>query len=468
MDIVFLKRFQSVRLLGEGQTGSAFLALQVDLGRPVVVKVIGQRLSVDPEFRQRFLQETAPMARFQHPYAVTLYDASLEDPRGPILVMEYAPGVTLDQLLKANRGRLSVGRVNRLLGQMCDALQAAHDQGIAHGNLKPDNIVVLEADSPYEKIKIREFGFTRLVTATHASDEWKLVDGNAEQEARKETEKKEKPGSSLSSVASCSLSSSRNHHSLLATPYLSPERIAGQPPTFTADIYSVGVILFELLTGTLPARSSEGEDTTPGSGILRGSPTSLPAALEAVLLGCLERDPDQRIASARELAELFETALTQPARRKSAKKAPPETASLRHADLDQKVIDSQAVVYHLEAYMPHALAEHKLRGFVHDAGGELLESIPGLIRVRLGDPETKYELKKGLFSWFDRRTGLIEMFLRVRPSDQDRQNVILLTVLLRCTDGDPGDDPAWKARCTHIAQDLRGYLMAQDVEPPKR
>jgi serine/threonine-protein kinase len=226
--------------------------------------------------------------------------------------------------------------------------------------------------------------------------------------------------------------------------------------------------LFELLTGTLPARSTEGEELTPGSGILRGSPTALPAALEAVLLGCMERDPDQRIHSPRELAELFETALTQPVRRKPTKKAPPETASLRHADLDQKVIDSQAVVYHLEAYMPHALAEHKLRGFVHDAGGELLESIPGLIRVRLGDPETKYELKKGLFSWFDRRTGLIEMFLRVRPSEQDRQNIIILTVLLRCTDGDTPDDPAWKARCTRIYQDLRGYLMAQDVELPKR
>ena len=94
------------------------------------------------------------MARFQHPYAVTLYDASLEDPRGPILVMEHVPGVTLAQLLKANRGRLSVGRVNRLLGQFCDVLQAAHDQGIAHGSLRPDNVFVLEADTPYEKIKI--------------------------------------------------------------------------------------------------------------------------------------------------------------------------------------------------------------------------------------------------------------------------------------------------------------------------
>ena len=259
------------------------------------------------------------------------------------------------------------------------------------------------------------------------------------------------------------------HHSSLITPYISPEQVSGGAPTFAGDIYSVGVILFELLTGTLPARSSEAGDLRPGSGILRGSPTALPSAVEAVLLGCLERHPDQRIHSPRELAELFETALTQPRPRARSKPVPHEDASLRHvADPEQKVIDAQAVVYHLEAYMPHALAEHKLRGFVQDAGGELLESVPGLIRVRLGDPETKYELKKGLFSWFDRRTGLIEMYLRVRASDQDRTNMVILTVLLRCTDGDPPDDPAWRARCSRIAQDLRGYLMAQEVAMPKK
>jgi serine/threonine-protein kinase len=451
MDLVFLKRYQAVRLLGEGRMGCAYLAQQIDLGRPVVVKVIDQRLASDPGFGQRFVRQAAPMAGFLHPYAVSLYDASLDDPRGPSLVMEYILGVTLDQLLKTNRGRLSVGRVNRLLGQLCDVLQAAHDQGIVHGNLKPANVIVLEADSPYEKIKVRELGFARLVAPDLVSAD--LV------------------SQSLSVNESGGTDHPRplnTHPSPLTTPYLSPEQIGGGPPTFAGDIYSVGVILYELLTGTLPARSSEDRELTPGSGILRGSPTALPQALEAVLLGCLERDPDKRLHRPRELAELFEAALTQPAPRKPAKKARPEDASLRHADLDQKVIDAQGVVYHLEAYMPHTLAEHKLRGFVQDAGGELLESIPGLIRVRLGDPETKYELKKGLFSWFDRRTGLIEMYLRVRAGDHDRRNIVLLTVLLRCIDDDPTDDPVWRARCTRIYQDLRGYLMAQDVEVPKR
>src|SRR5262245_4903859 len=209
MDLVFLKRYQHIRLLGEGRTGCAYLARQVDLGRPVVVKVIGPQLASDRHFCQRFLQEAAPMARFQHPYAVTLYDVSLDDPRGPILVMEYVSGITLDQLLLANRGRLSAGRVNRLLGQLCDVLQAAHDQGIVHGNLKPANIIVLEADSPYEKIKIREFGFARLV----ASNLGEKNNHVAEQQSPLTT-----------------------HHPLLTTPYLSPEQIAGSPPNFAGDI----------------------------------------------------------------------------------------------------------------------------------------------------------------------------------------------------------------------------------------
>ncbi|HEY1860611.1 MAG TPA: protein kinase, partial [Gemmataceae bacterium] len=95
MDFIYLKRYQAVRLLGEGRTGRAYLARQIDLARPVVVKVISESLGADPEFRERFAGATAPMARFQHPYAVSLYDASLDDPLGPCLVMEYVRGLTL-------------------------------------------------------------------------------------------------------------------------------------------------------------------------------------------------------------------------------------------------------------------------------------------------------------------------------------------------------------------------------------
>ena len=99
---VFMGRYEAVRLLGEGGMGKVYLGRQLDLGRQVVIKVMHDHVAADPLFRDRFTRETLLMARFQHPYAVTLYDASLNDPQGPCIVLEYIRGVTLDTLLHSN------------------------------------------------------------------------------------------------------------------------------------------------------------------------------------------------------------------------------------------------------------------------------------------------------------------------------------------------------------------------------
>jgi serine/threonine-protein kinase len=299
MDIVFLKRYQAVRLLGEGRTGRAYLAQQIDLARPVFVKVIGETLAAAPDFRERFARDTAPMARFQHPFAVAFYHASVDESLGPCLVMEYVRGLPLDQLVKANKGRLGVGRVYRLRGTLCDVLQAAHAEAIVHGNLKPPNVIVVEPDSPYEKIKVTEFGMARFIKA---SDELKVMSDESSVTRDQDQE--------------------RELNSPLITPYLSPEQVQGEAPSPAGDMFSLGVILFELLTGWLPARSSECGDLAPGSGILRGSPTALPRSLEAVLFGCLEREPKQRIHSPRELAELFGAALARNQRKPTRRSQP--------------------------------------------------------------------------------------------------------------------------------------------------
>src|SRR5438270_9905989 len=119
---VFLGRYKTIRLLGEGGMGRVYLAKQLDLGRQVVVKVMHDHIAADPKFRERFARETLAMARFQHPYAVTLYDASLNDPQGPCIVMEYIKGATLDNLL-ISAGRLQPARVARLLRMLCEVLQ---------------------------------------------------------------------------------------------------------------------------------------------------------------------------------------------------------------------------------------------------------------------------------------------------------------------------------------------------------
>src|SRR5213083_1665060 len=144
---VFLGRYEAIRLLGEGGMGRVYLARQIDLGRQVVVKVMHDHLVADPKFCDRFQRETLLMARFQHPYVVSLFDASLNDPSGPCIIMEYIKGITLDTLMHRN-GRITAGRAARLLGQLCEALNAAHTEGIIHRDLKPANLMVVDPDTP--------------------------------------------------------------------------------------------------------------------------------------------------------------------------------------------------------------------------------------------------------------------------------------------------------------------------------
>src|SRR5437667_1161842 len=211
---IFLGRYEAIRLLGEGGMGRVYLARQIDLGRQVVVKVMHDHIAADAKFRERFQRETLLMARFQHPYAVTLYDASINDPQGPCIVMEYIRGVTLDTLLHRN-GRMSATRFARLLGQLCEALQAAHTQGIVHRDLKPGNLMVVDPDTPYEKLKVMDFGLA------------KLVSRGFEDKA---------PGSGAEFA--------------VGTPgYMCPEQARGDEMDHRGDLYSLGVILYELLSG---------------------------------------------------------------------------------------------------------------------------------------------------------------------------------------------------------------------------
>src|SRR5207302_408298 len=207
------------KLLGEGGMGRVYLARQLDLGRQVVVKVMHDHVAADEKFRERFQRETLLMARFQHPYAVTLYDASLNDPQGPCIIMEYVRGVTLDALLQRNT-RLTPVRVGRLLGQFCEVLQAAHAEGIIHRDLKPANLMVVDPDTPYEKIKVMDFGLAKLL-------------GTPSRAMHHVTD----TGSDFA----------------VGTPgYISPEQVRGDEMDHRSDLYSVGIILFELLTGRLP------------------------------------------------------------------------------------------------------------------------------------------------------------------------------------------------------------------------
>jgi serine/threonine protein kinase len=433
---VFLGRYEAIRLLGEGGMGRVYLARQLDLRREVVVKVMHDHIAVDPKFQERFSRETLLMARFQHPYAVTLYDASLDDPSGPCIIMEYIRGVTVDTLLRNNHGRLNPFRVGRLVEQLCEVLQAAHATGIIHRDLKPSNLMVVDPDTPHEKIKVMDFGLAKLHGQASAHDS---NDSGAE--------------------------------FVVGTPaYICPEQIRNQETDHRGDLYSVGVILYQMLTGKLPFAGTstmdillaQAHDSPPPFADV-GAANTVSPAIERVILMCLAKDPDERPQNARELAQLYEEALTERPELPEATPAEPEPTDGHQPAAPKRPLDPKAVVHHLEAWMPATIAAFKLRGFVHDVGGEVVESTAGLIRVRLG-PESAYRLRNSAFSWLGigRKPEVIELELGLEQAASERQNQLNITVQMRSLHGESAADSVWRARCDQIYCDLRAYLMGQN------
>jgi tRNA A-37 threonylcarbamoyl transferase component Bud32 len=439
---VFLGRYETIRLLGEGGMGRVYLAKQTDLGRQVVVKVMHDHVAADPKFRDRFQRETLLMARFQHPYVVTLYDASLNDPEGPCIVMEFIRGITLDTLLMRNNNRVTAPRVGRLLTQLCEALQAAHQQGIIHRDLKPANLMVVDADTPYEKMKVMDFGLAKLIAG---------------------------PARALNHVTNTGAEFA------VGTPgYISPEQVRGDEMDHRSDLYSVGVILFELLTGRLPFTGDETMDVLlahatepPPSFAAAGVSGIVPPAVEAVVMTCLAKNPADRPATALELAERFEAALAHDALPPGA--APPDSPEGAEEGIPQLPaveVEEGAVVHQLEAWMPESVAVYKLRGFVGDVGGEVVESSPGLIRVRLGGRGSIYFVPgHGPLSWLGlgKRAPMIDMELRLECTNPAQPSLLHITVVMRSGDSAAAVNLMWRERCDQIFCDLRAYLMGQGL-----
>jgi serine/threonine-protein kinase len=456
MGRIFLGKYETIRLLGEGGMGRVYLARQMDLGRQVVVKVMHEHVAADPVFRERFQRETLLMARFQHPYAVTLYDASLNDPQGPCIIMEYIRGTPLDTLLHKN-GRLSPPRVGRLLGQLCEALQAAHTEGIIHRDLKPANLMVVDSDTPYEKIKVMDFGLA------------KMIDAPARQLGH---------------------NNNTGVDFAVGTPgYISPEQVRGEEIDHRADLYAVGVILFELLTGRLPFNGAETMDvllahaTEAPPGFADVGADGVSPVIEEVVRRCLAKQPAGRPQSARDLAESYDNALAKlqsaswpampPAAPAEERKEPVAASSLSadtpappplgFGDADD---DPNVIVHHLEAWMPDRIAVYKLRGFIDDVGGQIIENVPGSIRVRLGGRGSVYQVPgQGAFSWLGigRRSGIIDVELVLERNHPAQPNRLSIRVIMRSPDRAAAVSEAWRAKCNDIFCDLRGYLMGNGV-----
>ncbi len=445
---IFLDRYEVLRPLGEGGMGRVYLARQLDYDRAVVIKVMHEHLAREPRFLATFRREMQFMQRFQHPNVVALLEAAVDGPDGPCIVMEYVNGIALHELLRRH-GRLDAERVGRLLAPMCGALQAAHAHGIIHRDLKADNVMVVNADTPQETIKIMDFGLSKLADMPHI-DLAKFV----------------RPDSVIAR----------------GTPdYMCPEQVRGDEMDARGDLYSVGVMLFELLTGRLPfvrptvmqVLRAQVEDDPPPFAAMGGA-DAVPPHVEQVVRHCLAKYPNERPQTARELLQRYTRAL--------GEKAPPveeraaqvgETAEEQvvfpaEPELEPLKLDPNTVVQHLEAWMPERIALIKLRGFAHDVGGEVVDSVPGMIRFRLGGPRCPYPIP--VLGWkaklgFVPGAGQINLQLLLAKRNPAQQQLQVTVLLSPAVTGPPSTQvashPDWPVCCEQIYRDLRSYLMGK-------
>jgi serine/threonine-protein kinase len=268
-------RYRIERELGRGGMATVYLAQDEELERPVAVKVLARHLADDDDFRARFQREARLAGRLSHPNVVGVYDAG-----DTYIVMEYVPGTSL-----AEAGRLPPARVVSLGVQACAGLQHAHDAGFVHRDVKPANLLVRDDGV----LKIADFGIARAAESTRHTQ----------------------IGTLLGTAA-----------------YLAPEQISGDDATAASDVYSLGAVLYELLTGRPPyAFFSLGElAAKQADGVIEpvaDLAPDVPPEVEAAVMHALARDPRFRPASAAELAqELGPEREEQPTRPLPRRRAP--------------------------------------------------------------------------------------------------------------------------------------------------
>ena len=257
--------------LGAGGMGEVFLAEDTRLERRAAIKFLPTQLAADPERRLRFLKEARAASALNHPHVCTVYDVGETDEGQPYIAMEFVEGGSLDSVLK--RRRLETPEIVDLAAQVADALDAAQASRIVHRDIKPGNISLNERG----QVKVLDFGLAkRLAAESHAAEETAAMQGTQD-------------------------------GVLIGTPrYMSPEQALGKTLDHRSDLFSLGVVLYELLTGQLPFSGRNFAEIL--NNIVHSQPTAIarlnydvPPELERITLKCLQKSPDRRYQTAREL-----------------------------------------------------------------------------------------------------------------------------------------------------------------------
>ncbi len=265
-------RYQLLEELGTGGMAHVFRARDLMLDRYVAIKILRQDFSTNPDFQANFRQEARAAANLSHPNIVTVHDFGFAE-NLLFIVMEYVPGKDLKQLIR-QRGRFSVDEGIPLIIQACAGIGYAHRAGLVHCDVKPHNMLV----APDGRLKVTDFGIARALSTIMPGERTDVV-----------------WGSPL---------------------YFAPEQARGEAPTPSSDVYSLGVVLYEALTGTPPFTASTADELARLHLSARPIPIreyipEIPTALEEIVMKVLSKEPSARYRTADQLGRVLQRFGTQ-------------------------------------------------------------------------------------------------------------------------------------------------------------
>lgn len=269
MEPILLKdRYRLEDRLGSGGMAVVYRARDMELERDVAIKVLRERYSSDADFRERFRQEARAAANMTHPNIVTVHDFGFDKGR-LFIVMEHVPGDHLKNLL-TRYGKFGVDETVSLMVQACAGVGYAHRAGLIHCDIKPHNILI----TPDRRLKVTDFGIARALATIHPEEKADVVWGSPQ--------------------------------------YFAPEQASGLAPSPASDVYSLGVVMFEMLTGQLPFSAASADelarmhrDEPPPSP--RELNYEVPIALEQILIKVLSKEPSARYRTADQLGRVLVT-----------------------------------------------------------------------------------------------------------------------------------------------------------------
>jgi len=266
--IILNDRYQLEERRGAGGMAMVYRAHDLMLERTVAIKLLRADFSSDPDFRERFRQEAKAAANLSHPNIVTVHDFGLDSER-LFIVMEYVPGTDLKSIIQQN-GRFNVEEAVSLIVQACAGIGYAHRAGLVHCDIKPQNMLV----TPDKRLKVVDFGIARALASIAPDEKSEVVWGSPQ--------------------------------------YFSPEQASGGAPSPASDVYSLGVVMYEMLTGQLPFSASSPEELArlhremPPPSPSRLNP-NVPYQLDQILLKVLSKEPSGRYRTADQLGRVLVT-----------------------------------------------------------------------------------------------------------------------------------------------------------------